>query len=218
MNPLHPSFLFKIDFIAAAHAAPVQTFANGFYKPPIRSNHYEDIATTGWHQWTTGGVETATAPPFGRQGYSTSLFYDGVSTSRFLFYPADCRTVNISDIEAAYHERFGWSHLRFTHRDPNHSVLDLDGEFSSLCGRPGTYSPNLLPSCYRSMDYNVPCRLSGKIGLLLALTAYSCCQQHTVRAIRYRLRLQERRWDDFPTFHWGNGRTLDLLRWYRLNH
>jgi hypothetical protein len=204
------SFAFKVDTIRARNSAPPQTFTNGFYKPPVRSTHYEQLDSTGWHLWTTSGVSQATQPtqlPTANR-YSTSIFYDAVNTQRFLFHPADCRTVNISTIENASGENWGWQQLRFTEVDPSHSSLDHYGEQPSLCGSPGSYSPHFLPLCYQSLDYNTLCGLSGKMSLFIALTAFSCAPENMLVAIQHRLNLNERRWVNALSQNWGVGRRL----------
>ena len=133
MSEQNLSFQFKIDTIIAKPDAPPQLFTNGFYKPPVRSDHYKQV--------TMDGVSPIIPSPPNRQAYSTSIFYDGYYTKRFLFHPADCRTLNISDIERNNGERWGWRQLCFTERSPTHSVLDLNGEYDSLRGQPGSYSP-----------------------------------------------------------------------------
>lgn len=211
MSEPHFSFLFKIDMIEAKGDATPPTFVNGNYKPPVRSNQYKELGTTGWRRYTTNAVlPTAATPQPGSQGYSTSVFYDGVHTNRFLFHPADCRTLNISDIEYEEAEIWGWRQLCFTEIDSTHCVLDLDGEFDCLCGQPGSYSPSFLPNCYRSTTRTAKCGLSGKMSLFLALTAFSCRFPFCIRAINHRLKIRERRWENIQIGQWGVGRTVLL--------
>jgi hypothetical protein len=206
-------FAFKVDTIEAAPNVVPQFFAaNGFYKPPIRKNHYEESDSTGWMLWTTNAIVPITAAQLAQvpsaNRYATTVFYDGVDTNRFLFHPADCRTLHISTVQNAHGERWGWQQLRFTEVDADHSVLNHVGEFPSLCGQPGSYSPHLLPHCYRSQENNTVCGLSGKMSLLIALTAFSCAPENMLSAIRSRLDLGARRWDDALQYTWGHGRKL----------
>jgi hypothetical protein len=215
MSDLGLRFLFKLDTIRANPTAVPESFSNGHYKPPIRPEHYEQLDSTGWLRWTVSGISTVTptpppTPPPTIYAYTTSIFYDGDNKNRFLFHPADCRTVDISDIERHNSERWGWQELCFTERDSRHCVLDLNGEYDALCGRPGSYSPNLLPYCYRSVDNPTRCGLSGNVGLLLALAAFSCRHDRMLAAIVGRLNFRERRWDDLQHLDWGNGRKLHL--------
>lgn len=201
------SFQFKIDEIQSAPNAPSEHFANGDYKPPIERHHYRPLRTTQWLQWRPDGLSIAVEPPQPTDSYSTSVFYDGHSSHRFLFFPDDCRAVNIIDLEQEHTERWGsWRQLCFTHKAPNHSVLDHDGEHNKLSGQPGSYSPVLLPSCYRSPDHGTLCGLSGKMSLLIALTTFSCSSQHMLNAITRRLKLGERRWINYQIQAWGSGR------------
>ncbi|KAF7508578.1 hypothetical protein GJ744_009127 [Endocarpon pusillum] len=205
MNPQDLSCYFKIDFIDQADGAPHQSFPNGDYKPPVQHDHYTQQSSTGWRRLTTNGVtqEMAT-PPNMPLAYATSIFYDDANTQRFLFHPADCRLVDISRIEReAAGDMWGWRKLCFTEKNSAHSVLDHDGEYDSLCGSGGSYVPHLLPRCYKSQVNNNPCGLSGKMSLLLALTAFSCPQDYVISAIQYRLKIRERRWDNVG--QWGNG-------------
>ncbi|ERF68725.1 hypothetical protein EPUS_07143 [Endocarpon pusillum Z07020] len=205
MNPQDLSCCFKIDFIEAKQHAPPQSFPNGDYKPPVQPDHYTLRASTGWYHLTTNSVtQEFTPPPNMTQAYSTSVFYDGANTKRFLFHPADCRLVDISNIEReAAGDMWGWRKLCFTEKDANHSVLDHDGEYDSLCGGGGSYVPHLLPPCYKSEVNNNHCGLSGKMSLLLALTAFSCAQPNVIYAIKHRLNIRERRWDHVGNL--GNG-------------
>lgn len=208
MSDPNLSFQFKIDAIRARHDAPPQSFTNGSYKPPVESNHYEQSGTTEWRQWTINGVSPATAAPSPiTQAYSTSIFYDAI-TKRFLFHPADCRTINISTIENEHGDKWGWQQLCFTEFNSSHSLLDHDGEYSSLCGWAGTYTPHFLPPCYQSPENSTPCGLSGKMSLLLALTAFSCAPDRMIDAISHRLNFRERRWDNALDQNWGSGRKM----------
>lgn len=201
----------------ARNDAPPQTFDNGFYKPPVDSDDYERLGTTGWWHWTMDGVSMETTPPPPtRKAYSTSVFYDGVYTKRFLFHPADCQTMNISTIENR-EGGWGWQQLCFTERDIRHSVLDLNGEYDSLCGKAGSYSPFLLPPSYQSRENNAECGLSGNMSLLLALAAFSCNPNLMLAAISQRLKLRERRWDNGQVHYWGNGRKV-FSRQVRVRH
>jgi hypothetical protein len=200
------SFCFKIDRIKAKDNAPPTTFVNGSYKPPIEKEHYEQWGSTGWRRWTVNGVSDPTLPPSPvHHTYSTSVFFDG-TTGRFLFHPADCRSKSLSIIEQDRTERWSWRQLSFTQIDASHSVLDHNGEYNSLSGKAGSYSPWLLPPCYQSIDDNTFCGLSGKMGLLLALAAFSCKPEHMIDAVVRRLNLRERRWDNGNFQFWGNGR------------
>jgi hypothetical protein len=211
MNIQNLSFFFKIDTIKAKDNAPTQTFTNGSYKPPIEKDHYEQWSSTGWRQWTVNGVSDLALPPSPvHQAYSTSVFYDG-TTGRFLFHPADCRSKSLSIIEKNETERWSWMHLSFTQIDASHSVLDHNGEYNSLGGKAGSYSPWLLPPCYQSTDDKTVCGLSGKMGLLLALTAFSCKPEHMTDAIVRRLKLREKRWENGNVQFWGNGRKGHLF-------
>lgn len=203
-------FLFSIDSIRARPDAPPQTFTNGHYKPPVQHDCYTQTSSTGWCQWTMNGVSQVTAPPIPLPvSYATSIFYDDINTKRFLFHPKDCRTVDISAIEQGpAHERWGWQGLCFTEKAPNHSVLDHDGEFDSVCGRGGSYIPHFLPQCYQSLENVSPCGLSGKMSLLLALTAFSCAPERMMQAIRRRLNIRQRRWESHSNLDWGNGRKV----------
>lgn len=203
------SFQFKIDSISKRENAPSSTFANGFWKPPVERAHCRQTHSTGWLQWSSNGVTTAMQPSHPPSyHYSTSIFYDGYSTSRFLFHPGDCQTVDISEVEKREFENWGWQHLRFSKLDPAHASLDHDGEFAKLCGAGGTYIDQLLPSWYQSNQHSQLCGLSGKLSLLLALTAFSCGPHRMTDAISHRLNLKERRWDNFPGQNWGNGRKV----------
>jgi len=202
-------FAFKVDTIAAAPGAPPQFFANGLYKPPVRRNHYVQQHSTGWNLWTMNGIAPITAaqtPSANR--YAASIFYDGVSTNRFLFHPEDCQTRHISTVENTDGERWGWQHLRFTEVNSQHSVLDHDGEYNSLSGHPGSYSPHFLPLCYQSQENNTKCGLSGKMSLFIALAAFSCAPENMLVAILNRLDLNARRWVNALNHNWGNGREL----------
>ncbi len=203
------SFLFKIDSIRARPGAPELLFSNGHYKPPVKPNHYVRTSSTGWYMWTMNGVYQVAEPsaPFPIE-YSTSIFYDSIHTNRFLFHPDDCQTVDISAIEQGdAGERWGWQGLCFTHNYPDHCVLDHDGEHDLLCGRGVSYIPHLLPSSYQSLETNERCMLSGKMSLLLALTAFSCPPSYMIHAISYRLNIREGRWDHvYP--NWGTGRNV----------
>lgn len=206
------SFFFKIETIQARDDAPRESFAYGFYKPPIRIDHCERTGSTGWHRWTMDDISPISAPQSSPRSYSTSVFWDGVNTNRFLFHPKDCQRVNISDIEdKAAGERFGWQHLLFTHQvDTAHSVLDLSGEHETLSGRPGSYSPHFLPTCYQSLENATPCGLSGDMGLFLALAAFSCRPELMMHAIRHRLNIRQRRWLNGNIPNWGNGSDVSL--------
>ena len=206
MSAHNLSFQFKIDTIIARDSAPPTSFTNGSYKPPIQRHHYRQVHSTGWLQWTINGVSTELTPSTTGYAYSTSIFYDGVSTNRFLFHPNDCQVINISNVEHQYAERYGWQQLSFTEKSPTHTVLNHDGEFADLRGHPGSYSPYLLPSCYRSMEPNTTVRLSGKMSLLLALTAFSCRHDRMIDAIGQRLDIKNRRWINGDINGWGNGR------------
>lgn len=208
------SFQFKIDSIEAKEDAPKLAFASGSYKPPTQRQHYKLLETTGWRQWAPNTVSQAMSTPSPiRYSYSTSIFYDGVSTNRFLFYPGNCLTQNISNIEAAHGERWGWQHLCFSERDNNHSILDHDGEFGSLCGQAGSYAEYFLPKCYyESVDNPDRCGLSGKMSLLLALTAFSCKREYMLPAIKHRLNISHRRWENFQLQAWGNGRMVTFMQ------
>ena len=210
MSEQNLSFLFNIDSIRARSDAPPQTFANGYYKPPVQHDHYIRTDSTGWCQWTMNGVSQAIAHPIQLPvAYSTSIFYDEIYTQRFLFHPADCQTVDISAIEQGpANERWGWQGLCFTENPPNHSVLDHDGEYDSVCGRGGSYIPHLLPQCYQSLENVSRCGLSGKMSLLLALTAFSCAPELMMQAIHHRLNIRERKWENFSDQDWGNGRKV----------
>jgi hypothetical protein len=135
MNVQNLSFLFKIDTIKAKDNAPLKTFTNGDYKPPIEKDHYEQWDSTGWRRWTVNGISDAPLPlsPV-HYAYSTSVFYDA-TTNRYLFHPADCRSKSLSTIEKNETERWSWMHLSFTQLDASHSVLDHTGEYNSLSGK-----------------------------------------------------------------------------------
>lgn len=203
------SFLFKIDSIQARPGAPPQAFINGHYKPPVQPDHYEQVDSTEWYQWTVNGVSRVTEPSLPYPvTYSTSVFYDSINTKRFLFHPADCRTVDISAIEQGdAGERWGWQGLLYTEKSLAHSVLEHDGEHDSLCGRGGTYVPHLLPHCYEHQENDTVCGLSGKLSLLLALTGFSCAPNYLMDAIRHRLNIRERRWANVGQA-WGDGRKV----------
>jgi hypothetical protein len=201
------SFQFKIDIIRERNDAPSQSFSHGAYKPPVERDHCEQLNTTGWCQWTMNGISaTNVSPPPMHQAYSTSVFYDAIDTKRFLFHPADCQTTNISAVEKSNGERWGWQQLCFSHKDIGHAILDLDGEFGSLNGRGGSYIPHFMPPCYQSIDEEAVVGLSGRMSLLLALTAFSCRPEHILNAIRYRMNFKERRWHDINIQDWGIGR------------
>ena len=206
------SFNFKIDTMTANEYTPPESFRNGSYKPPIRRQNFIHRSSTDWYQWTTAGLlsATQTAPPLKCYVYSTSIFYDGRGTNRFLFFPGDCQSVDISDVEELYTERYGWQHLCFTEKGPGHTVLDHDGEYDTLRGPPGSYSPHLLPLCYRSTEQMNQIGLSGKMSLLLALTAFSCRHDKMIEAIAQRLNFKERRWVNGDVQGWGNGRKFPL--------
>jgi hypothetical protein len=205
-------FAFKVDTIEAAPSVAPQFFANGLYKPPVRSNHYSQSDSTGWMLWTMDGIASITTAQLAQlsftKRYSTTIFYDGIYTKRFLFYPADCRSLDISAVESAHGERWGWQQLRFTEVNPQHSVLDPVGEYPSLCGQAGSYSPHFLPPCYQSQENNSKCGLSGKMSLFIALTAFSCAPANMIAAIQSRLNLSARRWVNALHHNWGQGREL----------
>jgi hypothetical protein len=209
MSAQNLSFYFKIDTILPREDVPPQSFADGSYKPPTQNDHFRNLSTTGWRQFTLDGVsQEKMLSPAAQRAYSTSVFYVGQSASQFLFYPADCRTMNILDVENNYGERRGWQHLCFTEKDASHMVLDLYGEQIGLCGPAGTYSPCLLPLYYQSTENNRPVGLSGHMGLLLALTAFSCGHDRMLDAIRHRLNFRAQRWENGNVMTWGNGRKL----------
>lgn len=205
------SFLFKIDRIVEAEDAPPAVYTiTGDYKPPIYAQHCVSLDSTGWCRWSENQVSLIAGPlPAASYCYATSMFYDE-TTSRFLFHPADCRIMNVSDVEHQEGERWGWQCLKFRHLDlgSNHSVLAVDGEHPALSGQPGSFSPTLLPYSYRSQQVPMPCNLSGHLSLLFALTAFSCNPQFMLSAIRLRLNFPARRWDDIPEINWGNGRQV----------
>ena len=209
MSAQNLSFQFKIDTITAREEIPPAQFSNGAYKPPVGKDDYVRRGTTRWHRFTMEGVSPAAdpSPPIG-YSYSTSVFYDAKSTNRFLFYPGDCQSVNISDVEGMHTERYGWQHLCFTHKGPGHTALDLDGEYDTLRGPPGSYSPHLLPTCYRSTEQSSTIGLSGKMSLLFALTAFSCRHDRMLEAISQRLNLKDKKWVNGDIQSWGHGREL----------
>jgi hypothetical protein len=207
------SFLFKIDTIEAKDDSPPEFFTTGYYKPPIQKDHYRRLGTTDWLRWTTQGVVPGAMNPLGPVGpvYSTSLFYDGHSTQKpFLFYPGDCQTINISDVEREMTELWGWQQLCFTKRDAHHSVLDLGGEYHTLCGHSTSYIPHFLPECYKSAENDATCGLSGTMSLMIALAAFSCRTEHMIAAIANRLNFTERKWENVCIEDWGDGRKMHL--------
>lgn len=208
MNGQDLTFQFKIDSIRAKPEAPPQSFSIGLYKPPTEKDHYQLERSTGWLQWSMTAVSHPTAPPPTMYRYSTSVFYAG-DTSRYLFHPADCRETSISIIEREETERWGWRQLAFSEIRPRHWVLGHDGDQPGLRGQAGSYTPDLLPQCYCTANNdNHPCGLSGKMSLLLALTAYSVHPDRMVPAISHRLNIRHRRWEHGPNGYWGSGREI----------
>lgn len=202
------AFQFKIDSIVATIDAPTQSFALGLYKPPTENDHYKLERSTGWLQWTMDNISYPTAPRPTQYTYSTSVFYAG-DQSRYLFHPADCREQSISIIEMEEGERWGWRRLAFSEIGPRQWVLGHDGNQAGLRGRAGSYSPDLLPDCYYLANSgNHQCELSGKMSLLLALTAYSARPELMEQAISYRLNIREGKWERGSSSYWGSGRKI----------
>jgi hypothetical protein len=202
-------FYFKIDAIGAKAGIQSHAFANGSYKPPVFSNHYEQCDTTGWWLWKISGICSPKAPRYSaRLKYSTTIFYDSRDTKRFLFHPADCRETDIYTAENAHGEMHGWRQLCFTEISSDQSCLDHHGEHPTLGGQAETYTPHLLPSCYESPEHKTKCGLSGKMSLLLGLTAFSCAPERMMDAIGARLNIRKRRWDNLESENWGDGRKI----------
>jgi hypothetical protein len=208
------SFLFKIDTIEAKDDSPPEFFTTGSYKPPIEKDHYKRLDTTDWLRWTPQGVVLGAMNPLGPvrpDVYSTSLFYDDHSTQKpFLFHPADCQAINISDVEREMTELWGWQQLCFTKKDAHHSVLDLGGEYHTLCGQSTSYIPHFLPECYKSVENGATCGLSGTMSLMIALAAFSCKKENMIAAIANRLNFRERKWENGCIEDWGDGRKMHL--------
>jgi hypothetical protein len=198
------TFLFKIDEILAKPSAAPVSFSNGDYKPPVEHDQYADVATTGWRRRTPSGVVSiGSADLPNHYQYSTTIFWDGHDTKRFLFHPADCRTIDISEIQSNKHEKWGWRKLGFSVAGPGHSVLDFSDEYSKLCGRSNTLTPTLLPVCYQPEEFISMSGLSGKMGLLVGLAAFSCSPDNKLLAVGG-LNFEQRRWEHRGD--WGNGR------------
>ena len=79
------------------------------------------------------------------------------------------------------------------------ATIMLHGEHPTLCGQAGTYTPHLLPSCYEPPEHKTKCGLSGKMSLLLGLTAFSGAPERMMDAIKARLNIRERRWGNLQS-------------------
>ena len=206
MNNPTLSFDFKILEVRATEDAPQTLFMSGLNKPPVESAHLMAIGGTPWIHWNNGH-RTRIHGPHSAQGYAVSVFYD-CQTARYLFSPHDCLSFDVINDEHQFHnEKFGWRQLSFNHVNQQHSVLALRGEHLHLSARPGAHLSSLIPNCY-SCHVNSPttCGLSGNLGLLIALTAFTAAPALSEHVMA-KLDIAHRRWHNLEQQGpWGNGR------------